>query len=319
VLTTLTVNPFTINHSRPFGDLNNGANGIATGTCTPQELFNSTNDLCGVNGMISAPNNLGDATLSLFQGGTLVGDVLGQLDDTSGGATELDMPEVSYRSPISGESVHTPSIAVAFARYNDPASLVAAENARPAFGDTPTVASIPSAAPVYLSIAPLGSSAFTVLGNANQAGGVAIPALAPGIYIDRFTVIDARGDANSTESSFVALAGPPPAPTATCKAKSSGGLKATIAAKGKGKRKHKPKKPTAITVTVTCSSADSAARVAVWLERGSAVVADGSGLVKHGAARITLSGKFSRGKYSLVELIDSGGVASETTRTLTLK
>jgi hypothetical protein len=327
VLSTLSVNPMTIQRNSPFGDINNGANATLTGSCVAGVFFNvGRSDLC-VDGTIPATS---DAVFSNTSLGSVnaVGRVIGQLDDTSAGSTEVDMPSVAYQTPLSQEGIRTPFAAFALARYNEPAAIVAADNARAGIGQDPRVTSTASVAPVQLSFAPFGSSAFVSIGNANQAGGVVIGTLAPGPYVDRFALFDSRGDSNTFESSFVAQANPPSpnppsGPAATkCTAKSSGGLKAiaTAAKKGKAKGKKKKKKPnntTDITLTLSCSGAANG-RIAVWLQRGSGIVADASGVVRGGVARITIKGKFPRGTYRLFEVIDVNGQATESTQILTL-
>jgi hypothetical protein len=249
---------------------------------------------------------------------------VGQLDDTSAGSTEIDMPGLAIRTPISSESIFTPFSAFAFVRYNDPGALAAAANNAPANGPTPVVPALLSNAPVAFSFAPLGSASFTALGNANQPGGALIPALAKGAYVDRFTLTDSRGDVNAFESSFVAQENAPTGPAATkCSAKSSGGLKASIAAgkskgKSKGKKKRKPKS-SQITVTLSCSAAAAGGHVAVWLQRGSSLVANGRGAVTRRVARITMKGKFPRGTYRVTEVLEAGGQATESTEILTLR
>jgi hypothetical protein len=68
-----------------------------------------------------------------------------------------------------------------------------------------------------------------------------------------------------------------------------------------------------------CSSSASGARLAIWVERGSKVVADGSGGVKRGVAKIKLAGTLKRGTYRLVEVIDVAGQAGTATHTLKVK
>jgi hypothetical protein len=303
VLTTLTVNPFTVDRLAPFGLLSDAVVTIS-GTCTPQIFFPFDSVLCP-GGTIPPNTSLGGANLSLrgsgfnFIGGS---EDLGQLDDTSPGGTEIDMPSVALHIPGDESGVRVPFVVLAFTGYNEPRALVANENNRPANGPTPTLASTPSNAPVNVSIAPLGSSSFRSLGNANRPGGITVGTLAPGIYIERFALTDSRGDVNTFEDEFVVEPGPPAGPTvATCGARSSS----------------RHGKITA--VHLTCASPNSGARVVVWLQRGSTVVADGVGTVRHGAATITLTGSFKRGTYTLVELVNAGGTASQSTHALKLK
>jgi hypothetical protein len=322
VLSTLTINPFTINRSSPLVDLENDEAIFVTGICTGAQFF-SDGEFCP-GGPIPALNNLGfeEVTLPFFFGLRAIGlgETLGQLDDTSAGNTQIDMPDMSYTSPRSGESVRTPFTAVALARFNDPGTLVAFQNAAPGVGFV-IPPSVPSSAPVTFSVAPFGSSSFVNLGNANRPGGLTISNLAPGTYVGRFTLTDSRGDVNSVDNSFTVSApasvGPPlPRCRATASRK---GFKATISAKRHKSKPKKKKKPTTVTLTVSCSSTVSGARVAVWVEKGSSVVADGSGVVKRGVAKIKLAGTLKRGTYRLIEVIDSGGAANTATHTLKVK
>jgi hypothetical protein len=321
ILTALAVNPFTVSRSSPLVDLQNDEAIFVTGTCTGAQFF-SDGEFCP-GGPIPALNNLGftEVSLPFFFGLRAIGlgETLGQLDDTSAGNTQIDMPDMSYRSPQGGESVRTPFTAVALARFNDPATLVAFNDAAPGVGFT-IPPSNASAAPVTFSVARLGSSSFVNLGNANRPGGVTVSNLAPGTYVGRFTLTDSRGDVNSIDNAFTvsppAKVGPTPP---SCKAKASRkGFKATISAAKRRKPKSK-KKPTTVSLTLTCSTSASGARVALWVEKGSSVVADGSGVVKHGVAKIALAGTLKRGTYRLVEVIDADGFANTATHTLKIK
>jgi hypothetical protein len=312
ILTTLTVNPLTVNYSLAGKDLENGVFGSVTGTCTPGIYFTDREDLCPV-GTITMPNNLGDSSVTLF-GVSSSGQLLGQLDDTSAGSTEVDIPEVAFSVPGNRVRVNTPSTAFAIARYNDPLPLADFANSLPAVGGLVPV-SLPSSAPVQLSIAPVGSTAFRGLGNANQMGGVTIASLAPGPYVARFSLFDGRGDVSTFESLFVGDASPPAGPTASrCSVRASGHTKATLAAR-------KRRKPSShqVTLTVSCPSRTRGTHIALFLQRGSTIVASGTGVTGRGPARIKLKGKLVSGMYLLIEVLGSGSAATESTRTLTLK
>jgi hypothetical protein len=125
---------------------------------------------------------------------------------------------------------------------------------------------------------------------------------------------------NSFDNTFDVLPALNVAPTPPrCRATASHkGFKATISAKHKRKPKKK-KKLSSVTLTVSCSSSASGARLAIWVERGSKVVADGSGVVKRGVAKIKLAGTLKRGTYRLVEVIDVAGQAGTATHTLKVK
>jgi hypothetical protein len=325
-LSTLTVDPLTVSINSGGRDVENGAHTKLTGTCTPGLFIDDGKTTCA-DGTIPSPNNLAFLHTAL---GTVdrVGQDIGLLDETSAGSTEVDMPQVELITPDNGRSVQTPLQALAVVRYNDAASLATVSDSVPAVGPVPKAPSLPSSAPVALSVGPLGSSApFAPVGNANQPGGVTIPPLAPGVYADRFTLTDPRGDTSTIESSFSALPNPPANPTLSpCSAKAGGGLRATVAAArskaGASKRNRtraKPKKPAFVTLTVSCHAPSAGARVAVFLRRGPAIVASGAGVTGRGPARIKLTGKFAPGTYLLIEVVDSGGRAIEATQTLTLK
>jgi hypothetical protein len=303
VLTTLTVNPFTINRLDAYAQVSDPPVTVS-GSCTPQMFFNVGFGFCQ-GGAIPQPSFLGEANVSLSAGGSVIvggSEDVGQLDDTSPGGTEIDMPSTAFHIPADQLSVRTPFVVLALARYNEPRALVANSNNRPVNGPTPTRASTTSNAPINVSIAPLGSSSFRSLGNANRAGGIVVSTLAPGIYVERLTLTDSQGDVNAFDDVFAVEPGPPAGPSvATCKTRTS-------ARHGK-----------ITAVRLTCASPNSGARVVVWLQRGSTVLADGVGTVRHGVAKITLTGSFRRGAYRLVELIAVGGAASESTHALKLK
>jgi len=165
------------------------------------------------------------------------------------------------------------------------------------------------------------------VGNANQAGGVALPTLQPGPYDAQWSVADGRGDnvtyhslffdqGNATGPAGVSPQGPP-APKCSGKGAhiTSAGRRGTINATVSRKKKKAKRIPK---VTLTCHSSVSGARVALWAIRGKNVVADGSGVVKHGHARITLS-PVKKGTYQLVEVIDSKGLATEVIHIMKVK
>jgi len=336
VLTTLTVRPFTVASVSPLGDPLNGSNTTVTGTCSPSEYFNNGNDvLCSPAGSIPSPNGL-NSNLSLFVDPP-VNETLGQLDDTSNGYTQIDMPRVSFQTPSdSPQAIQTPFNVIAFAAYDDPAALAARfDTVLPS--PTPVFPSTPSALPVLFQYAPLGSSNFTTLGNVNVAGGLPLPTLTPGVYEFRFIMTDARGDSyfaddstftyqgNATGPAGVSPTGPP-APSCKAsgisgqaKAKAKKKKKKSVMATAAAKKKKKAKKKTPA-VTINCTSKTAGALVAVWLQRGTNVVANGSGVVKKGKVKIVLSSSaIKKGTYQLIDTIESGGQSTEATNTLTLK
>jgi hypothetical protein len=215
VLTKLTIDPFVFSDVEPLADPLSGSDGRITGTCTNGVPFtNGVSDMPTVcaDGRIPAPNPLGDVALSLRDDIGVGGldAVLGQLDDTSAGSTEVDLPSVAATSlgdEQEPQSVGNPFRDYAIVRHEDPVGLAAYEDAPSlAFGAGAPPASLASPAQVMVSLGPEGTTATSVVGNANQAGGIPFPTLAPGPYVDTNELLDGRGDAYSTSEPFFAQA-----------------------------------------------------------------------------------------------------------------
>jgi hypothetical protein len=314
VLTTLKVASLKIASITPLGDLLTGRSiTTETGTCTAGVYFFSNGgpsspDLCTPSALFPAPHSTGD---------------FGQLNEGGFGNTQVDLPFITQAS-LGGGSVYSPFIVTAFPRYVDHLVQVAADNTRtPSVGQAPVVPSSASGLPVVFSYAPLGSSSFTPLGNINVAGGLPLPTLAKGSYVGRYTLTDARGDSISSDVQFYdqgSATPPTTAPTApACSAKGSritATFKSVRATAAKAKKKKKAK---AASVTIRCTSSVAGARLAVWLQRGSNTVADGSGVFKGGNVKIVLTGGIKKGNYQLIETIIAGGQATEASHVLNLK
>jgi len=339
VLTTLTVRPLTIASATPLGDLLNGSDTTITGTCSPSEFFTDFDDLCSSAGAIPSPNHLDGEDLSLYDTySDPIGQTLGQFDDTSSGETQVNMPEIPYDlyAPEYGEGVHTPFFVYALSRYDDPTAIAGAVNSyTPTIGEQPVLPSTASSSPVVFQYAQLGSPTFTTLGNVNVAGGIALPALTPGIYDDRYVVTDPHGNTSYYDGTFdyegnAAAGTPGPAGAAgtapvgpaapSCRATANHRRKATIHSTRSVATAAKAKRAAVIRVTLICTASTNNARVAFWLQRGSSdVVADGSGVVRNHKVRVNLSARFKNGNYLLYEVIDSKGLATEAKHTLVLK
>jgi hypothetical protein len=274
-LTTLTVSAPRVFSGAGLPDLLTGAaSTMIGGTCAPAEFLLPSGDICSNGGTIPVPNGLGHADLSLS---TATGaGLIGQGDDGSAGSTRIDMPALALSTPFDGESIHTPFRVLGLAQYLDPAALVArADSLAPAVGDAAPLASQPSSATVDFSVG-IGEPNL-LLGNANQSGGVVLPAITPeNAYEARWTLIDGRGDVSATESRFYvdgAATGPagtaPQGPAAPSCSASAHGLRASIArVKIIAKRDHVVARAAAsrqITLTFKCASKVNQARVAVWL------------------------------------------------------
>jgi hypothetical protein len=293
-LTSLTVDSLMLNSSLPLGDLLNGANATTTGTCSPGLYIqdSGTNpDLCTASGTLPTPNQLTGATTSLTEN-----------DETSMGSTTVMLPQFALQQPSNGASVFTPFQVTAQLRYTDPLAQMTQDNTLPPqLGAAPVIASTATKDQAVFSYAPLGSKKFKTLGNANVAGGVLLPATLPiGAYDGRWTVTDPAGNTYTRESVFYnqgARSGDLPAPKCSAKVHSAGPHDATF----------------------HCT-AKAGAAIALWLQRGTRIVADGAGTARHGRATIQMAGpQIKRGTYQLIEILDLNGQSSQNSRTLKLK
>jgi hypothetical protein len=316
-LATIKVAALKFTSIRPLGDLLNGANGTTAGTCSPNLLvdFNSL-DFCGSGGTIPSPNGLGDVS------GLTEGNPIGT------GETQVFLPGFE-NDPLGQTSIFTPFNMTAMLRYNDPITGSGGINddntANPDNGPTPVLPSTMSTDPVVFSYATLNpqtgaTGAWVTLGNINVVGGLTLsPALPVGWYADQYTTTDTNGDSRTTQGEFynqgstTVLISP-----AACTAKvKGGGLKKATIAKAKKKKKKVSK---TVTVTFSCTGT-SGSHVALWIQRGSTVVADGSGTLKGGKAKILASATsgLKKGTYKLIEVTNSNGHSVEADHTLTLK
>jgi hypothetical protein len=107
-----------------------------------------------------------------------------QSDDFSGGLTRTDVPRLASFSPSDGTALYGSFTAVA---------RVGAPPGGSTAGST-----------VALTIAPAGSG-HTVFSSSNVAapGGVAVPALAAGVYDARWVVHDVNGDTRTVKTILV--------------------------------------------------------------------------------------------------------------------
>jgi hypothetical protein len=301
-LSTLTVDPLWLSSSMPLGDLLNGANATTIGSCSPG-LFIADDgqnpDLCTSVGTLPSPNSLTSLATSLTQN-----------DEGSPGSTTVMLPQFALQQPADGASLFAPFRVTAQLRYTDPLAQVAQANApAPKVGSQKVIASTPSGDAVAFSYAPLGSSKFTNLGNVNVAGGLRLPStLRAGAYDGRWTVADAGGDSYTRDTVFynqgTAVGN---LATARCVLHAGGGRRrATVA------------RETRRSATFRCS-AHTGAHVALWIQRGTRVIADGTGTARHGRVTIAMSGaRLTKGTYELVEVIDLAGQSNQTSRILKL-
>jgi hypothetical protein len=286
-----------------------------TGTCTPGLFFTQSQFTCGSGGAIPAVNDLGNSTTTVDSAGVgEPGVLIGQTDETSAGETVIDAPNLEVSGPFFAESIHTPYNALGKVFYDDPVALAAFTNmTSPAVGPTPVFPSTASNAVVTFSYGPFGATTLTPLGNVNAAGGLPLPTLSPGFYTDRFSIADSRGDILSNESTFFDQ-GNATGPAGANGQAPQGPAAPSCSQKGKLKGKKKLK-----TLIIRCASSTTDARVAVWLQRGNSIVTDGDGVVRNGAATVTFKAKLKKGNYRMFVVIDSGGLATSFSKTITVK
>jgi hypothetical protein len=288
VLTNLTIDPMTYTRTRPLGDLQNGSRTTVTGTCTPGLFFTQSQFTCGSGGAIPAVNDLGNSTTTVDSAGVgEPGVLIGQTDETSAGETVIDAPNLEVSGPFFAESIHTPYNAFGKVFYDDPVALAAFTNmTSPAVGPTPVFPSTASNAVVTFSYGPFGATTLTPLGNVD-------------ILSNESTFFD-QGNATGPAGANGQAPQGPAAPSCSQKGKL------------KGKKKLK-------TLIIRCASSTTDARVAVWLQRGNSIVTDGDGVVRNGAATVTFKAKLKKGNYRMFVVIDSGGLATSFSKTITVK
>jgi hypothetical protein len=331
VLDTIGVDSMKFTSMTPLEELGqNGHNTALTGSCTAN-LFVDDNPsaFCPSTGVIPTTNT------TLGSNGSNASEEY-ENDLVGLGETDVFLPYNSDTAIIPGGSIFTPFTVADLLRYNDPITGddgVNADNAVPPINGQPTIAaSSVSTDPVTFQYATLNpvtgaTGTFVTLGNVNTAGGLTLPpTLATGWYEDRYVTTDTNGDSDTQTGTFYnqGSTSPPVNITAAkCSAKVKGGglKKATIAKAKKGKGKGKSKKKTSKTTTVTFScSGTTGDRLALWIQHGNTVVADGSGTIKKGKVSIAMTGTgIKKGTYSLIEVMDQAGHSLETDQTVTLK
>jgi hypothetical protein len=110
-----------------------------------------------------------------------------QTDDLSGGQTKTEVPQIIDTSPTQDATVYGRFIALAGAAFGGPHGSF-----------------VPSRARVALTITrAAGRQVLFRAANVNSAVGVAVPALAPGVYAARWVLTDANGDTRTVRTRFV--------------------------------------------------------------------------------------------------------------------
>jgi hypothetical protein len=160
---------------------------IASGTCQPGDYYGSASTsspidvLLGVGGTQQTevcPNSGRAHGLSSQD--------IAQSDDSSGGQTVLALPTIESTSPIQDETLYGSFVASAQTGLPGPHGSISA-----------------TGAPVTLTITRAASKrpAF-IAPNVDTAGGVDVPALAPGTYTARWVLRDTNGDTRTLTTRF---------------------------------------------------------------------------------------------------------------------
>jgi hypothetical protein len=235
-------------------------------------------------------------------------DSISQTDEASGGSTQTEVPDVTDTSPMQGETVDGPFVAIA-------------ESGLP--GSNNSVTPTDSTSKIALSIAKAsgGAAVFTAT-NVDTATGEAVTTLAPGTYKAAWTLTDANGDTRTVTTRFVEL----PAnqgPKGDQGPQGQQGPKGNTGPRGpRGPAGPKPRVSCHLTKhhKVSCKvsfpkSKHTSGDVRMALARGSKVVALGHGAVKRGHGTITLRGlgRISRGRWTATIVLSRHGKATRTT------
>lgn len=112
---------------------------------------------------------------------------IAQIDDLSGGQTRTELPVIEGTSPLDGETLYGPFIAQARTGLAGPNGSVITTRTRVLL----TITRSTGRAPVFQA------------GNVDTAGGVAVPALAPGAYLAEWVVVDVNSDTRTVMTHFV--------------------------------------------------------------------------------------------------------------------
>ena len=162
---------------------------IASGSCEAGDYYGPAPASPPTNAGIGAPGIGGSGTICPLNGrakGLPVAHIE-QTDDLSGGETTTDVPQLEVTSPTDGETLYGSFIALAGAGI-----------------PTPNHAVIPSGADVSLTVRHAsGGPAVFRAANVDTASGVAVAALAPGVYAASWVLRDANGDTRTVLTRFV--------------------------------------------------------------------------------------------------------------------
>jgi hypothetical protein len=240
---------------------------LDSGTCQAGQYYGPPVSTAPINGSAGVPTNATTGGTALTgeicplngSAAGLPSSPIVQTDETSGGQTMTEVPDLVDTSPSAGANVYGSFVARATTGLAGPGN---------------TITSTDSNSTVSLSIAPAaGGAAVYTIGNVDKTGGVSVTGLKRGGYIATWTITDANGDTRVDTTRFIEEVTTSPKvakPKITCTA-SGGKLKCGITFG----------KPTTGAKTITGS-------VTVSVSEGRFVVARGSGKVKKGKVTVSM-------------------------------
>lgn len=169
--------------------LRGGGRSVAAGRCEPDAYWGAPVSAPPVGGGVGEPSVAGTGTVCRPDGHAAglpvaASGVIEQSDSFSAGLTRTEVPELGSQSPTPGETLYGPFVALAVP--------VLPGTARP----------VPARVSLLIT-ARAGHHVVRRLSGVERSPGVAVSALAPGVYDATWTVTDANGDTRTSRSWFV--------------------------------------------------------------------------------------------------------------------
>ena len=160
---------------------------IAGGSCEPADYWGPPLNAPPVSRFVGVPGVGGKGRICPPSGrarGLPTADIA-QTDELSGGQTVTEVPDIEATSPIDGETLYGPFIALARTGLPGPNGSI-----------------VPVGARVSLTITPAGGRA-PVFRARNVTSGVTVRALRAGSYVAKWVLTDAGGDTRTVQTRFV--------------------------------------------------------------------------------------------------------------------
>ncbi len=260
---------------------------LAGGSCQPGEYYGSPAPPAPTSAAAGVPTVALTGEICPLNGDATGLDTssISQTDELSGGQTQTEVPNIEDTSPIEGETVYGTFTALA-------------ESGLPG----PNNATMPTdkTSKIALSIAKASSGkAVYHAANVDKSSGVSVKGLKPGAYKATWTLTDANGDTRATTTRFIeqpavqGKTGPAgPKPHVTCKLHSG-----------------------TVSCTVKFRKSTTHGTLRLSLGRNGRLAALGHGLLKRGAASVTLRDvrRVSHGTWTLTLVLSQPHKSAVTT------